>query len=79
METTTTPDGETLYVDRTTGDRGSKGPFLAVFRDDEGARRWGYLCGNCDSLATAMDTMGRVQCDACGNLRRPETWDAAHE
>jgi len=26
-----------------------------------------------------MDTMGRIQCTECGNLRKPDEWDAAHE
>ncbi|MFB6112447.1 MAG: DUF5816 domain-containing protein [Halobacteriaceae archaeon] len=79
MESRTGPDGTTLFIDREAGERGSKGPFLVVYRDASRDRRWGYLCGNCDSLDTAMDTMGRVSCTACGNLRKPDEWDAAHE
>ncbi|WP_245626069.1 DUF5816 domain-containing protein, partial [Haloparvum sedimenti] len=39
----------------------------------------GFYCGNCGSLDTAMDTMGRIECNECGNIRKPEEWDAAHE
>jgi len=50
-----------------------------VFADADGSSRWGYRCGNCGSFDTAMDTMGRIQCTECGNLRKPDEWDAAHE
>lgn len=79
MDTTSTPRGETVYVDRETGERGSKAPFLIVYRDTHRDRRFGYLCGNCESLSTAMDTMGRIVCNECGNQRKPDEWDAAHE
>ncbi|MFB6211740.1 MAG: DUF5816 domain-containing protein, partial [Halobacteriales archaeon] len=36
-------------------------------------------CGNCETLNNAMDTMGRIVCNECGNTRKPEEWDAAHE
>jgi len=26
-----------------------------------------------------MDTMGRIQCTDCGNIKKPDEWDAAHE
>jgi ribosomal protein S27AE len=79
MDATATPDGDTVYVDTGDGERGSKGVFLAVYRDREQERRYGYYCDNCGSLATAMDTMGRLVCTECGNQRKPEEWDAAHE
>ena len=73
------PDGTTLYVDREDGDIGTKGPFYVVYRDDDGERRWGYFCGNCETFNNAMDSMGRIQCNECGNFRKPTEWDAAHE
>lgn len=79
MDPVTTDDGDTLYVDRRTGDRGSKAPFYVVYEGPDGRERWGWLCGSCDSLKTAMDTMGRIQCTDCGNVRKPTEWDAAHE
>ena len=79
LEARTTSDDEQVYVDRTMGDRGAEGPFYVVFADERGRDRWGYFCGNCESLDTAMDTMGRIQCNVCGNTRKPEEWDAAHE
>jgi hypothetical protein len=74
-----TNDGETVYVDRGDGDRGSKGPFLVVYRTPERERRYGYFCTNCETLDNAMDAMGRIECNVCGNLRKPTEWDAAHE
>ena len=79
LEGVQTEDGRTVYVDRETAERGGKGPFYVVFAGEGRETRWGYFCGNCDSLDNAMDTMGRIQCNACGNVRKPEEWDAAHE
>ncbi|MFC6614032.1 DUF5816 domain-containing protein [Halopenitus salinus] len=78
-EVVTSSDGDRVYVDRTERERGSEGPFYAVYVSDRGEDRWGYRCGNCGSLDTAMDTMGRIECTVCGNVRKPEEWDAAHE
>ncbi|WP_129113299.1 DUF5816 domain-containing protein [Halegenticoccus tardaugens] len=74
-----TADGTAVYVDRATGERGSKAPFFVVYATDAGETRWGYLCGNCETVDNAMDTMGRIECNVCGNIRKPEEWDAAHE
>jgi len=79
LEATTTPSGERVYTDRSRAERGADGPFYVVFADEAGESRWGFRCGNCGSLDTAMDTMGRIQCTECGNLRKPDEWDAAHE
>ncbi|ELZ23445.1 MULTISPECIES: DUF5816 domain-containing protein [Halosimplex] len=79
METKTGPDEETLYVDTEDAERGAEGPFFVVYRTPDRERRWGYFCGNCDSFRTAMDSMGRIKCNDCGNLKKPDEWDAAHE
>jgi len=79
LEAGTTEDGETVYVDRTQGERGSEGPFFVVYATPDRKTRWGYVCSNCESFDNAMDTMGRLQCNVCGNLRKPDEWDAAHE
>ena len=78
MRSFTTAAGETVYLS-TTGDRGSKGPFLAAFDDADGTDRYGWFCANCESVDTAMDAMGRIECNVCGNRRKPTEWDAAHE
>jgi hypothetical protein len=79
MEPRETPAGETVYVAREQAERGTDGPFYVVYVTPDGERRWGYVCGNCGSFSTAMDSMGRIVCNDCPNLRKPTEWDAAHE
>lgn len=79
MEAKPGPDGETLYVDRTDGQRGQKGPFFVVYASESTDTRWGFYCGNCDTFDNAVDSMGRVQCNECANRTKAEEWDAAHE
>jgi hypothetical protein len=79
LEPKTAPAGDTVYIDYSRGERGTKGPFYAVYETDATDARWGYFCGNCETFDNAMDTMGRIECNVCGNLRKPDEWDAAHE
>ena len=79
MEPRTTDTGATLYLDREAGERGSDGPFYPAYLTDRRDDRWGYFCAHCESFDTAMDTMGRIACNRCSNLRKPTEWDAAHE
>jgi ribosomal protein S18 acetylase RimI-like enzyme len=74
----TGPEGAELIVDTSEGERGSKAEFQEVFSDSDRDRRWGYYCSNCESLVSSMDTMGRMECNGCGNQRRPTRWDAAY-
>ena len=74
LEAVETGDGR-LFVARAAGRRGSKGPFFRVFTDETGDERWGYRCGNCESFDTAVDTMGKVVCNDCGNVRKADDWD----
>jgi hypothetical protein len=74
-----TEAGETVYADPLEGDRGSEGAFLAVYRTQDRRQRYGWYCAACEGLDVAMDTMGRVECNRCGNLRKATEWDAAHE
>ncbi|MFC7166284.1 GNAT family N-acetyltransferase [Halospeciosus flavus] len=80
VEERVTPDGETVYVSFDERDHGSKAPFYAVYRSPEleDEERYGLFCGNCDSFDTAMDSMGRIECNECGNRRKPSRWDAAY-
>ena len=71
-------DGRTVFVDFDLSDRGSAAAFHPVFSSADGDERYGFYCGNCDSLANAMDAMGRIECDNCGNARKPTRWDAAY-
>ncbi|WP_290814977.1 DUF5816 domain-containing protein [Halovivax sp.] len=79
MEAKTTEAGETIYVSRTDGDRGTKAPFFVAYESPAASSRYGWFCGHCESFDNAMDSMGRIQCNRCGNLRKPTEWDAAHE
>ncbi len=79
MEQRTGPEGQTLYVDTYQTEKGSKGPFYVAYADEDRERRWGYFCSNCETFNNAMDAMGRIQCNECANMRKPDEWDAAHE
>jgi ribosomal protein S18 acetylase RimI-like enzyme len=78
FDTAEGPSGEELYVDRLDSDRGSKGPYFVVYADRDRSEKWGYYCGNCGTLVTSMDSMGRMECESCGNMRKPTRWDAAY-
>lgn len=73
-----TAEGRTVYVDHDATERGSSAPFTLVFADVDASQRWGYFCTNCETVANGMDSMGRIECDSCGNVRKPTRWDAAY-
>lgn len=77
-ETATTADGREMYVNEEHIERGSKGPFFTTYTDPEFDEndKYGYFCANCEALDNAMDSMGRVKCNECGNLRKATRWDA---
>ncbi len=77
-EARTTADGDPVYVAYDESERASLAPLYVTYEDREQSRRYGYFCGNCESLVTAMDAMGRVECGNCGNRRKPTRWDAAY-
>jgi hypothetical protein len=79
MDERTTGDGETVYVDRSDGDRGTDGPFHVAYLTPDRDRKYGWFCSNCETFDNAMDAMGRIECNVCGNFRKPTEWDAAHE
>ena len=79
MDPLTTENGEEVYVAEDESRIGSKGPFFVAYRSDDREERFGYLCSNCETFDNAMDSMGRIVCNECGNTRKPEEWDAAHE
>lgn len=76
MNQRTTEAGETVYVAPDEEEKGSKGPFFVVYRAEDRSDRYGYLCSHCDTLNNAMDPMGRLVCNECGNTKNPEEWDA---
>ncbi|MGQ4557015.1 GNAT family N-acetyltransferase [Halobellus sp. GM3] len=73
-----TPDGTTAYVAYDESVRGSDAPFFAVYLDEDRTERYGWLCGNEESFDVAIDTMERLECNDCGNRRKPVRWDAAY-
>jgi len=77
VEPVETPAGE-LFVNFSEGERGSKAPFYAAYRTDDLQEKYGWYCSNCDSVSTAMDSMGRVECNDCGNSRKATRWDASY-
>ena len=79
MESFTRADGQTLYVDRADGQRGSKGLFYAVYADQSRDSRWGFRCGHCETTDNAVDAMGRIHCNECSNRTKANEWDAVHE
>ena len=70
--------GNTVFVDYDVSERGSAAGFHPVFSAEEGEERYGYYCENCGRLANAMDAMGRIECDNCGNVKKATRWDAAY-
>ncbi|GGM63667.1 hypothetical protein J2752_000536 [Halarchaeum rubridurum] len=73
-----TDDG-TFYAAEDEGERGDEGAFLVVYRTPDRETRYGWYCTNCESVDNAMDAMGTIVCNVCGNYRKPDEWDAAHE
>lgn len=71
-------DDETLYVSYGEPVRGSEAPFYTAYRDEGGGKRYGWFCGNCDTVDNAMDAMGRIECNVCGNRRKATRWDASY-
>jgi len=78
MEEVELPDGRVVYVDHENEETGSIDQFHVVYTDREAEDIYGYWCANCDDFANSMDAMGRIQCDECGNARKPTRWDAAY-
>jgi ribosomal protein S18 acetylase RimI-like enzyme len=78
MEAVETDDGETVYIDYENEETGSIDSFYVVYTDRDAEDIYGYWCGKCEQLANAMDASGRIQCDECGNARKPTRWDAAY-
>jgi ribosomal protein S18 acetylase RimI-like enzyme len=71
-------DGRALYADRSNPSRGSKDSFYTVYSDEGREDAYGFMCGNCETLVVAMDSMGKMECEDCGNVRKPTRWDATY-
>ncbi len=73
-----TVEGETIYVSYGEAARGSKSPFYVAYETPDHDEIYSWYCGHCDSIDNAMDTMGRIECNACGNRRKATRWDASY-
>lgn len=71
-------DNQTVYIDHDATEGGSADAFHLVYTDEDDDDLYGYYCANCGTLANAMDAMGRIECDNCGNARKPTRWDSAY-
>jgi len=71
-------DGRTVFVFRNQGDRGSTARFHPAYLDTEGEELYAWFCAGCGSFDNAMDSMGRIECNVCNNVRRPTRWDASY-
>lgn len=78
IETIPSENGGDVHIDHDDAERGSVAPFFAAYNDTERTDRYGYFCSNCDSLDITMDSMGRAECNQCGNQRKATRWDAAY-
>lgn len=78
VEAITGPDGDDLFLILSESERGNKSPFFAVYSDGDLTDRYGFRCGNCESLSVSVDSMDRIRCENCGNERRAARWDAAY-
>lgn len=73
-----TDAGEEVLIAYAESARGTEGPFYAAFTDADRETRHGWFCGACESLDVNMDSMGRLECDNCGNRRKATRWDATY-
>lgn len=71
-------DDREVYVDGDDRIPGDKGPFFTTYSDEDHEEKYGYYCTNCGSMATAMDELGQVKCEECGNTHRADEWDGAY-
>ena len=72
------PDDRPLYVAYDERERGSDSPFYTAYADADREERYGFFCSNCGGFDTAIDAMGRVECNECGNRRKATRWDASY-
>ena len=72
-----TPAGR-MFVAFDERERGSKAPFYAAYRTENRDSKYGFYCANCHSINTSMDSMGRVECEDCGNRRKATRWDSSY-
>jgi len=72
------PEGRDLFVNFSEAERGVRAPFYSVYGTRDLADRHGWFCGDCETTDNAMDSMGRIVCNECGNKRKATRWDASY-
>ena len=72
------PDDRELFVNFSEAERGLRAPFYPVFGTRELEDRYGWFCGDCESVDNTMDSMGRIVCNSCGNKRKATRWDSSY-
>lgn len=78
LEPRVTADGTEVFLDLDEPSRGTDGLFYAAYRTSGREHRYGWFCSNCESTDNAMDSMGRIVCNRCGNRRKATRWDAGY-
>ena len=78
LEPQTTADDKRIYVDFAESSLGSDGPFHPSYGDRDRNQLYGWFCSNCETTNNAMNSMGQIECNECGNLRKATRWDAAY-
>ncbi|RBI62169.1 GNAT family N-acetyltransferase [halophilic archaeon] len=79
--TATTEDGDRVYVAREETESGTEASFFVAYSEEAYEERYGYYCGNCGSLDTVVDDVGRIECGECGNVhatRSSEEYDDSY-
>lgn len=71
-------DDRTVYVALDERERGDQAPFYVTYSDPDRETPYGYYCSNCGSFDNAMDSMERLECNVCGNHRKPSRWDSGY-
>lgn len=71
-------EGRTVYVALDERERGNLAPFYVTYTDEDRENAYGYYCSNCGSFDNAMDAMERLECNVCGNHRKPSRWDSGY-
>ncbi|WP_225334179.1 GNAT family N-acetyltransferase [Halomicrobium urmianum] len=75
---TVTVDGRERTVDADDDVPGTDGPFFRTYEDPADEDAYGYFCSNCGSVEIGSDSLGRLECEECGNKHLADQWDAAY-
>ena len=73
-----TVEGEERYVDPDDEIPGDQAPFYGVYEAADRDDRYGFYCSNCGTFTGSVDGLGTIVCEECGNVHRPDEWDASY-